>query len=174
MNAFKLLPNYTYDDYCQWEGRWEVIEGLAISMSPMPSPKHQKIAGIVHSFLLNQLGKNNCDCSVYQPIDIKIEENTVVCPDLIVACKPIDKNFLDFPPDLVVEILSPSTKLKDQNTKFSLYEKFGIDYYIMIDPDAESTEIYKLIDRKYLLISSDVIELSNGCKIDCDFNSIFD
>ncbi len=174
MNAFKLLPNYTYDDYCQWEGRWEIIDGIPYAMSPMPSPKHQLIANEIGFYLKSKLKSKNCKCSVYQPLDIKIEENTVVCPDVIICCKTIDKSFLDFPPDLVVEIFSPSTKLKDQNTKFSLYEKFGISYYIMVDPDTKTVEIFKLVDGKYLLTSGEDIEFDNGCRIDSDFNSIFE
>lgn len=50
-----------------------------------------------------------------------MEEDTVVQPDVLIVCKPITKNFLDFPANLVVEILSPSTVLKDRNSKILLY-----------------------------------------------------
>ena len=43
-SAVKILPHYTYDDYCNWEGRWELIEGIPYAMSPLPIPKHQIIA----------------------------------------------------------------------------------------------------------------------------------
>ena len=39
------LPHYTYDDYCQWEGRWELIGGIPFAMSPLPVPVHQRIGG---------------------------------------------------------------------------------------------------------------------------------
>ena len=42
--AQKILPHYTYEDWLHWEGRWELIEGHPIAMSPMPVPKHQKVA----------------------------------------------------------------------------------------------------------------------------------
>lgn len=49
MSAVKLLPHYSYDDYCNWEGRWELIEGLPFAMSPTPSPRHQwVVANIIY------------------------------------------------------------------------------------------------------------------------------
>ncbi len=88
---------------------------------------------------------------MYDFIDIKIEEDTIVQPDCSIVCKPITKKFLDFPPTLVVEILSPSTALKDRYTKFSIYEKFGIKYYMIVDEEKNEIEIYSLVDSKYLL-----------------------
>ncbi len=41
--SHKILPNYTYDDYSHWEGKWEIIEGIPYAMSPSPSPLHQRI-----------------------------------------------------------------------------------------------------------------------------------
>jgi Uma2 family endonuclease len=157
MSAFQLLPNYTYEDYLNWEGRWELINGIPYAMSPLPSPKHQMISGKVHSLLLELLKQNtNCHGQVYQPIDLKISKHTVVNPDVLVVCKPIKKQYLDFPPALVVEILSPSTEMKERNTKFQLYEEFGIPYYIIIDPDTEQVEVYALnSSSKYNLQSGD-------------------
>ena len=93
--------------------------------------------------------KGCADCKVYQPIDYKIDEYTVVQPDLLIVCKPIKKKFLDFPPALVVEILSDSTKEKDREVKYSLFEKEGIPWYLMVDPDKETVEIYQLKTKKY-------------------------
>ena len=48
MSAIKLLPHYTYEDYCNWEGRWELIDGIPFAMSPAPTPRHQwLIANII-------------------------------------------------------------------------------------------------------------------------------
>ncbi len=41
--AARYRPHYTYDDYCQWEGRWELIEGMPYAMSPLPVPDHQDV-----------------------------------------------------------------------------------------------------------------------------------
>ena len=148
MHALKSLPHYTYDDYKLWEGDWELIDGIPYSMSPAATPRHQYIAnnlGLVFALAL----KGCADCKVYQPIDYKIDEYTVVQPDLLIVCKPIKKKFLDFPPALVVEILSDSTKENDREVKYSLFEKEGIPWYLMVDPDKETVEIYQLKTKKY-------------------------
>jgi Uma2 family endonuclease len=64
---------------------------------------------------------------VYHPIDVRIGEYNVVQPDVLIVCAPIKKPYLDFPPALVVEILSPSSRDKDLFTKKELYAGFGIN-----------------------------------------------
>ncbi|MEO8415470.1 MAG: Uma2 family endonuclease [Ginsengibacter sp.] len=152
MNAVKLLPHYTYEDYCLWEGRWELIDGIPFAMSPAPVPRHQWLIANIIFELKAALKKSNCkSCKVYDFIDVKIEEDTIVQPDCLIVCKPITKKFLDFPASLVVEIVSPATALKDRHTKFSLYEKFGMKYYLIVDGEKNTVEIYSLENSKYIL-----------------------
>ena len=170
----QFLPHYTYNDYLQWQGQWEVIRGIAISMSPMPSPRHQEIAGNIHLLLKTAVKLKGCkQCKVYQPIDYKISEDTILNPDLLVVCKPVEGQFLDFPPELVVEILSPSTAVKDRNTKYDLYENEGIKYYIIVNPADESTEVYQLIEGKYMLTDTNDFFL-DGCVITVNFKDCFE
>jgi len=152
-NAVKILPHYTYDDYVQWEGHWELIDGIPYAMSPLPVPEHQRIAGnLLTEF---RLPLKNCNkCAVYQPIDYRITDDTILQPDMLVVCGEISKKYLDFPPALVVEILSPSTALKDRHTKYGIYESQGIKYYIIIAADKEEVEIYELENGKYQLKQS--------------------
>lgn len=77
-------------------------------MSPAPGPEHQFVAGNLHAEFRNALKTKGCDCKVYQPIDYKISEDTILNPDLLLVCKPIAKAFLDFAPELIAEILSPA------------------------------------------------------------------
>lgn len=106
----RTLPNYTYLEYAKWDGRWEIIDGIPHAMTPMPSPRQQAISGHIHAAFLHSLMKSTCSqYTVYQPIDVKINDHTVVNPDLLIACEPIHGQYIDFAPDLVVEILSPST-----------------------------------------------------------------
>lgn len=145
----KILPHYTYKDYQQWEGRWELIEGHPIAMSPLPLPLHQQIEG--NLFIeFKQALKTGCkQCKVYLPLDYKISDDTIVQPDLLIVCKNIEKPYLDFTPVLVVEILSPSTMLRDKNTKFTLYEQQGILYYLIVDANKKTIDIYKLVEGNY-------------------------
>ena len=109
----KILPYYTYQDWINWEGQWELIEGMPYAMSPMPLPDHQRIGSNLIIEFGNQL-KICPECNVYQPLDYRVSDDTIVQPDMLIVCGAINKNFLDFPPVLVAEILSPSTALKDE------------------------------------------------------------
>lgn len=147
LEPVKILPNYTYEDYIHWEGRWELIEGVPYAMSPAPVPKHQRIgANLIREFS-TQLKK--CKrCSVYQPLDYHIDNNTILQPDMLIVCGPIEKKYLDFPPALVIEILSPATALKDRHTKFCIYQSQDIKYYLIVSPDNEEVEIYELTGQE--------------------------
>jgi hypothetical protein len=78
-----ILPHYTYEDYCLWEGRWEIIDGIPYAMSPAPSMRHQLITGNIIRELGNSVVDSKCcgNCKVYNFIDVKITEDTVVQPD---------------------------------------------------------------------------------------------
>jgi Uma2 family endonuclease len=149
-DAVKILPYYTYEDYLQWEGKWELIEGIPYAMSPAPAPKHQRIAANLTTCFAIAL-KNCSNGKVYQPVDYILQDDTVLQPDMLIVCHEIKKRFLDFPPALVAEILLPSTALKDRHTKYSLYQSQIIRYYILIDPDAEEAELYELENSSYKL-----------------------
>jgi Uma2 family endonuclease len=170
----QILPNYTTEDYERWEGRWVIINGIAIAMSPMPPPKHQFIAGKLHRFFDQAIEYAGCvDCKVYQPIDYKISENIIVNPDLLIVCQPIEGQFLTFAPALVVEILSPSTALMDKNTKYDLYQAEGVLYYIIVDPTDETVETYILDDHGlYKAVTTDTF-LLDGCEIKVDLGKCF-
>lgn len=149
----KIIPHYTYDDYVQWEGRWELIEGHPIAMSPMPVPEHQQLsANLIYEFK-DELNKNCKDCRVYSPMDYKVSDDTTIQPDVLIVCGKIKKPYLDFPPVLTVEILSPSTMLRDRNTKHLIYQEQGVKYYLIVDADKKVIEIHQSINRKFELQS---------------------
>lgn len=149
-NAVKILPHYTYDDWLHWEGKWELIDGIPHAMSPMPMPKHQRIANALGGEFYIALKQCN-KCHAFQAIDYKIADDIIVQPDLLIICGDINKKHLDFPPDLIVEILSPSTALKDKHSKFSIYEQQQIKYYLIVNPDKEEVEVYTIEDGVYQL-----------------------
>ena len=146
----KIIPHYTYEDYLHWEGRWELIDGHPIAMSPSPMPRHQKLVISFAAELLRIIKKCK-HCTVYDYLDYKVEDDTILQPDILVVCKEIKKSYLDFAPSLVTEILSPSTALRDRHTKFEIYEQQGIKYYVIIDPDKDIVEVYSLQNGKYIL-----------------------
>jgi Uma2 family endonuclease len=179
-SAIKILPHYNYDDYCNWQGRWEIIEGIPYAMSPAPNPKHQWVLVNILSEFRVAVKNSNCkNCKVYDFIDIKITEDTIVQPDASIVCKPILKPFLDFAPTLVVEILSPATALKDRHTKFALYEKMGIKYFLIIDAALQVIEIYTLINNQYEKTAFEpsnefTFQLDDDCNIGVILNNIWE
>ena len=68
------------------------------------------------------------------PIDYRVNEDTLLQPYLFIVCNPVMRKFISEPPALVVEILSPSTALKDRNNKFQIYETQKVPYYLIVDP----------------------------------------
>ena len=121
--ALKYLPKYTLEDYKRWEGDWELIEGLPYAMSPSPSKNHQRINGKLYRLFSEAL--DHCShCEIFFELDWTVANDTVVRPDLQIICEKenaSDSN--DSPPVLVIEILSPSTTLKDRNLKYELFQK---------------------------------------------------
>lgn len=172
--AYKLLPHYTYEDYCNWEGHWELIDGIPYAMSPQPVPEHQSVAGNLHAELRTALKKSGCHCRVYQPLDYKLSDDTIFNPDLLVVCHPILKKYLDFPPGIVVEILSESTAFKDRHIKYPRYEAEGIPYYLVVDVDKKSVEVYKLSNQQYQLQNVDLAKPYAFEIDDCCFELVFD
>lgn len=179
-SAIKILPHYTYEEYCLWEGRWELIDGIPYAMSPAPTPEHQLLGGNLITEFNNAIKKQKCKhCKVFEFIDVKVSEDTILQPDISIVCKPIIKNFLDFPATLVVEILSPATAFKDRHVKFPLYEKMGIKYFLLINIDKRSIEINMLQNSQYLLTTYAENEafqfvLEDDCKIDAELNNIWE
>lgn len=146
-----ILPHYTYEDYCKWEGRWEIIDGIPYAMSPAPTIRHQRICAKVIAEFDKVLSAVPCnrDCKVYNFIDLKIAEDTIVQPDAAVICGETPEAFLDFPPLIVVEVLSSSTRTKDLMSKYDRYQRFGVQYYMIVDPNQHTIDIYELIDGVY-------------------------
>ena len=151
MPISKILPYYIYDDLQDWEGRWELIDGIPYAMSPSPIPKHQRISGSLYYEFRRAM--NNCkSCIPYMPLDYLLTIDTILQPDFLIVCGDVKKKYLDFNPSLIAEVLSPSTALKDRHTKFGLYEQQGIKYYLIISPDIEEVEVYELENGQYKLM----------------------
>jgi len=179
--AMKDLPHYTYDDYVQWEGKWELIGGVPYAMSPAPSVEHQSISQMIAYELQRNLKQKNCrECRALLPVDWQIAEDTVVQPDNLVVCgTPQWQKKLTTTPALVFEIISPSTSQKDRGIKYRLYEEAGVRWYCIVSPLTKSVEIYRLENGKYVAAfeaeegSSFTFDLAGECKIDFDFSGLF-
>lgn len=173
----KIIPHYTVEDWQHWDGAWELIDGHPIAMSPAPIPLHQRVASEMQTEIVLALRKAKCKkCRAYHPIDYVINEDTVVIPDILVISGDIKKKYLDFSPALVVEIVSPSSVLRDRNTKHQIYESQGVKFYLIVDAERQTIDVFELIEGKLQLRQNGAhqFQLEEDCHIHPDFSAIFD
>lgn len=144
---------YSFSDYLTWrEGeRVELIDGEVFYMSPAPSRKHQQILRDLSTEFSLFLRDKVCEV-FFAPFDVRLfstgkrddEIDNVVQPDLTVVCNPeiLDDKGCNGTPDMIIEILSPSSIKLDRWQKYLLYEKAGVKEYWIIDPINEFVEIH--------------------------------
>ncbi len=171
------FPHYTYDDYCQWKGRWEIISGIAYAMTPAPSLLHQSVSQNISGQLFKLL--EECEnCHALLPVDWQVTEDTIVQPDHLVVCGKLPQSVkLTVTPSLIFEILSDSTRKKDETLKFKLFEAAGVLYYCLVDPEKRVAKLYQLEDGCYLdkgtfSDNSITIDLPT-CTLDFNFSRIW-
>ena len=146
----------TYADYATWDDgqRWEIINGLPIMMSPAPTAAHQRLSFEITMRLGGFLAGNPCQVYV-APFDVRFEDyektDTVVQPDVMVICdkSKIKKNGCVGAPDVVFEILSPSSAKMDLLKKYNLYEKHGVREYWALDPEDKMLVRFSLKDGRF-------------------------
>ncbi|HBA86794.1 MAG TPA: Uma2 family endonuclease [Geobacter sp.] len=150
--AEKPANGFTYNHYLTWpeDERWEIINGEAYSMTPAPSIKHQEVS-LFLSTLFAQFFKGKGCRTFCAPTDVVFDEQNVVQPDLLVVCdrSKITESNIKGAPDLIVEIISPSTAVKDKREKKALYERFGVREYLIVYPAEELVERFELADGRY-------------------------
>ena len=158
--------------------RAELVEGELVALSA-PSRIHQKIS----VSLVTRLGAylEGKTCELYSaPFDVYLNEqdeerSTIVQPDIVVICDP--NKFKDDgchgAPDLVIEILSPSNRMREQAYKYELYQKYGVREYWVIAPEEKALCVYLRNDKGQLAIkdfygASDTVKVNilDDCQID--------
>lgn len=157
--AVKLQEHFTYADYARWpeDERWELIDGVAYAMAA-PQRMHQLVSFEVGFQIRSYLSGKAC--SIYAaPFDVRLPRgnqadeqiDTVVQPDIAIICdrRKLDDKGCRGAPDWIIEVLSPSTALKDMDKKRWLYEQHGVQEYWIIHPTDRWLMLYSLQDGKY-------------------------
>lgn len=149
--AIKDEQCYSIEDYRGWpeDEKWEIIHGVAYDMSPAPRIKHQNIVSNFH-INLKMHPENPCYTGI-APTDVVLDEYSVVQPDVFIVCdgEKITENNVQGAPDLIVEVVSPGTEVKDRREKKGLYEKSGVKEYLIVFPEREYVEQYVLENDRY-------------------------
>ena len=175
--AAKYIPHYTLADYVQWQGDWELWGGVPVSMTPSPFGPHQLISMRLARQLGNQLDELACGCEVLHEIDWVINQDTVVRPDLVVVCDGVPERHIQRSPVLIAEIISLSTEQKDRTAKYKLYEAQNVKYYLLVDPEQKTLEVFVLDSAgKYDTIEpADLVllQLTPKCQIEIDTTKLW-
>jgi Uma2 family endonuclease len=144
----------TYEDYVHFpEGqRWELIDGEAYVV-PSPNARHQDIAGLLYRRVAEHLETHGGGRVFIAPFDVVLDPGDVLQPDVVfIADEDLgaltDANVWG-KPTWVVEVLSPSTRGRDQILKLRRYERFGVSECWLVDPVANVVHVYRLGDDTY-------------------------
>lgn len=183
--------SYTYADYLSWpeDVRAEIIDGT-LYMQAAPSRIHQKILSELHRQIANYLvGK---DCEVYPApfhVVLSLEQETknedesknVVEPDITIVC---DKSLLDEKgckgtPDMIIEIVSPSTGRIDKMEKFNKYEQAGVKEYWIVEPQEKMVSVFTIQEngrygRPALYTVQDNVKVTIFENLSIELSMVFD
>ena len=148
---------YTFADVLAWDEneRAEIIDGEAVMMAP-PTTAHQLISGEIFRQLANYLEGKKCRV-IPAPFAVRLFEkdgdspddvDTMVEPDISVICDrgKLDGKGCKGAPDMVVEILSPTTRRHDRLVKPGLYQRAGVREYWIVDPENRAVQVFTLTD----------------------------
>ena len=170
---------YTLDDYYALpeERRVELIDGKFYDMTA-PTVRHQSILGDLHILFRECVAAHDMPCRVtFAPCDVRLDRDryTMVQPDLIVSCheeEDTEDRYYEGAPDLLVEVLSPSTRSKDMLLKLYKYHNAGVREYWIVDPSKQSVTVHYFEEeeyepRKYDFDAEIPVNISQGkCSID--------
>lgn len=151
-NPSSLPLRLTYDDYCEiptGHQRYELVGGK-IRVVPSPSVIHQEILRRVLMALAGWVEEHDLGKVYPAPLDVVLSEDNVVQPDLLFVSRSrldiIKEDSIRGTPDLIVEILSPSTSQWDREVKRPLYIRFGVQEVWLVDPESRSVEVVAVKD----------------------------
>ena len=157
-SSYQGKKKLTYEDYARLPEepgfRHEVIDGVLLR-DPSPSFHHQRVTRRLHRILEDYFDEVDPKGEVFNaPLDLTLSEHTVVQPDLfyLLGDRPARHDPIDIVPELVVEVLSPSTGRKDRVLKLNHYQSSGVLHYWIVDPEDCFIEAYELRDEHYVSI----------------------
>ncbi len=158
---------WTYEDYLMIEDdkRYEVLEG-ELMMAPAPGTYHQDISRNLEYLMWSYVKRKRLGVVYDAPIDVVFDEYNVLQPDIVYVCKErkkiIQERAIMGAPDLVVEIVSPSTLSRDTVRKMKIYERFGVREFWIVYPDMKCVEVLYLEGNSYRVVDEACLEGQKG------------
>jgi Uma2 family endonuclease len=165
MNAVNLLSppvhtvQFTYQDLLLFPDdgkRHELIDGDHY-VSPSPVTQHQRVSSRLHRVMSSFIHRLSLGELFAAPYDVVLSDGNVVEPDLLYVSAAhsaiIRAENIQGAPDLVVEILSTSSRKRDEIIKQKLYERYGVAEYWIVDPDLEQVRVYRFVEGRYARVA---------------------
>ncbi|MCL2057879.1 MAG: Uma2 family endonuclease [Oscillospiraceae bacterium] len=139
------MDNLAYID----DRGYEILNGKMVSLSPRANPRHSEVSGNIFAIFHRHLRGKKCRAYMESP-EVYFSENDVVVPDVFVVCDPgkIQANHVVGAPDIIVEVLSPSTAKNDRDYKKNLYANAGVKEYWIVDAKSQIIEVFSLVEGK--------------------------
>ncbi len=166
-SAFRQNLKFTYEDYLlfQVDGKkHELMDGDHF-MSPAPSTKHQRISSALHRIISRFIYEKRLGHLFAAPTDVVFSDFDIVQPDMLfistARASIITDNNIQGAPDLVIEILSETTRKTDEITKRKLYEMYGVCEYWIVDPELSTVKVYRTTNKGYVRTGELSIEVND-------------
>lgn len=147
---------FTYEDYLLFPDdgkRHELVDGEH-AVTPAPSTKHQRVSINLATVLKNYLKQNRVGFVYPAPCDVVLSDLDVVQPDLLFVSTArlaiVTEKSIQGAPDLIIEILSETTRKTDEIVKRKLYEHHGVREYWIVDPELETVKVYRMTEQGYV------------------------
>jgi Uma2 family endonuclease len=146
----------TYEDYRKLpEGAPYQLIGGELVLTPAPGTYHQLISGKLFYRFMSFNDEKNAGVVLAAPVDVYLGESETYQPDIVFVSRDragiIEPERINGSPDLVVEILSPSTAYYDLRKKFKVYEQLGVKEYWIVDPKQKAIQVFVLNNGKFAL-----------------------
>ncbi len=156
---------WTYGDYLHLtdDKRYEILGGKLSMMTPAPEFNHQLISARLEFLIMRFVETKGLGYVVDAPTDVVLDEENIVQPDILFISREnkdiIKKKGVFGPPDLVAEIVSPSTQYRDVYEKKDLYARFQVKEYWIVNPYMKCIEVLSLNEKgAYVLFSEGYVE----------------
>jgi len=140
----------TYDDLAAFEendgNRYEIFGGV-LTVSASPAERHSRVSTQLLVALANYIHQHKLGAVYHAPVDVRLTDFDIVVPDLIFLREErrhiySGRKVVEGAPDLIVEVLSPSTRSRDLTVKMDLYARTGVREYWIVDPETSSISVY--------------------------------
>lgn len=144
--------NLAYRDSFVEKQRIELIDGKVVMMSPRPSVNHGRVSNNIAHIFTSYLKGRTCE-PFSDGIDLYLDGENHYIPDFMIVCDPdkVKPDGVHGAPDLVAEVLSPSTMRNDKTRKMDAYARCGVREYWLVEPSAKYVEVYRLEDGAFAL-----------------------